>query len=43
MQKEYPPLTEEIIDDAVTYAGDGLVIMNTGLPSAMAEFIQDPV
>ena len=41
MQKEYPPLTEEIIDDAVTYAGDGLVIMNTGLPSAMAEFIQD--
>ena len=41
MQKEYPQLRGEIIDDAVTYAGDGLVMMNTGLPSAMAEFIQD--
>ena len=41
IQKFYPDLTPYIIDDVVVRGGDGLVMFNTGLPSAMAEFIRD--
>ena len=41
VQKHYPVLTPEIIDDVVVRAGDGLVIINPGLPAAMAGFIRD--
>ena len=40
IRKHYPDLTADAIDDVVVRGGDGLVIINAGLPSAMAEFIR---
>ena len=40
MQKVYPDLTWDKVDDVVVRGGDGLVMFNTGLPTAMAEFIR---
>ena len=40
IQKHYPDLTADAIDNVVVRGGDGLVIINAGLPSAMAEFIR---
>ena len=39
IQEGYPGLTLDMIDDVVVQGGDELVMFNTGLPSAMAEFI----
>lgn len=40
IQRHYPDLTADAIDDVVVRGGDGLVIINAGLPSAMAGFIR---
>jgi len=40
IQEGYPGLTLDMIDDVVVQGGDELVMFNTGLPSAMAEFIR---
>ena len=41
IQESYPDLTWDVIDDVVVRGGDELVMFNTGLPSAMAEFIRE--
>ena len=40
IQKGYPDLTWDKVDDVVVRGGDGLIMFNTGLPTAMAEFIR---